>query len=108
MLYVRRERRGIIQERVVGPPDLLIEVLSPSNSRRDRVDKLDLYAQYGVAEYWIVDPIERQFDFLVNRGGKYEVQPQQDNRYASSVCPELEINLTAFWRSVDEELGTGA
>jgi Uma2 family endonuclease len=105
VLYVRRERRGIIQERVVGPPDLLIEVLSPSNSRRDRVDKLGLYAQYGVAEYWIVDPVERQFDFLVNRGGRFEVQPQQDNRYVSPVCPELEIDLAAFWRSVDEELG---
>ena len=77
-----------------------------SNSRRDRVDKLSLYAQYGVAEYWIVDPVERQFDFLVNRGGKFEVQPQQDNRYASPVCPELEIDLAEFWRSVDEELGT--
>ncbi|MEX2093441.1 MAG: Uma2 family endonuclease [Pirellulales bacterium] len=108
VLYVRRERRGIIQERVVGPPDLLIEVLSPSNSRRDRVDKLSLYAQYGVAEFWIVDPVERQFDFLVNRAGKFEVQPQQDNRYASPVCPELEIDLAAFWRSVDEELDTDA
>jgi Uma2 family endonuclease len=106
VLYVRRERRGIIQERVVGPPDLLIEVLSPSNSRRDRIDKLSLYAQYGVAEFWIVDPVERQFDFLVNRGGKFEVQPQQDDRYASSVCPDLVIDLAAFWRSVDEELGT--
>jgi Uma2 family endonuclease len=106
LLYVRKERRSIIQKRVVGPPDLLIEILSPHNSRRDRVDKLGIYAEYGVAEYWIVDPIERQFDFLINRGGKYEVQPQQDDHYASPICPELEINLVDFWRSVDEQLGT--
>lgn len=104
LLYVRRERRGIVLEHVVGPPDLLIEVLSPHNSRRDRVDKLSIYAQYGVTEYWIVDPIERQFDFLVNRNGKFEVQPQQDNRYVSPLCPELEIDLAAFWQSVDDEL----
>ena len=104
VLYVRRERRGIIQERVVGPSDLLIEVLTPSNSRRDRVDKLNIYAQYGVAEYWIVDPVERQIDFLVNRNGKFEIQPQQDNRYVSPVCPELEFDLTEFWRLVEEEL----
>ena len=90
---------------VDGPPDLLIEILSPHNSRRDRVDKLDIYAQYGVAEYWIVDPIERQFDFLVNRGGKFEVQPQQDNRYASPVCAELVLDLAAFWQLVDDQLG---
>ncbi len=61
--------------------------------------------EYGVAEYWIVDPVERQFDFLVNRGGKFEVQPQQDNRYVSPILPELAIDLAAFWRSVDEQMG---
>jgi Uma2 family endonuclease len=105
LLYVRKERRGIVQQRVMGPPDLLVEILSPHNSRRDRVDKLGIYAAYGVAEYWIVDPAELQFDFLINRGGKYEVQPQQDDHYASPICPELEINLIDFWRSVDEQLG---
>jgi Uma2 family endonuclease len=104
LLYVRQQRRGILQTRVMGAPDLMVEVLSPHNSRRDRVDKLNLYAEYGVAEYWIVDPVERQFDFLVNRGGKFEVQPQQDNRYASPVCPELVIDLTVFWQLVDEQL----
>jgi Uma2 family endonuclease len=107
LLYVRKERRSIIQQRVMGPPDLLVEILSPHNSRRDRVDKLGIYAEYGVAEYWIVDPVERQFDFLINRGGKYEVQPQQDDHYASPICPELEINLVDFWQSVDEQLGSG-
>jgi Uma2 family endonuclease len=104
VIYVRKERRSILKNRVIGAPDLVVEVLSPHNSRRDRVDKLSLYAQYGVAEYWIVDPAERQFDFLINRGGRFEVQPQQDNRYASPVCAELEIDLAAFWKSVDEQL----
>jgi Uma2 family endonuclease len=104
VLYVRKERRGILKNRVMGAPDLVVEVLSPHNSRRDRVDKLNLYAEFGVAEYWIVDPTERQFDFLVNRGGKFEIQPQQDNRYVSPVCPELEFDLTEFWRLVEEEL----
>jgi Uma2 family endonuclease len=107
VLYVRRERRSIVQKRVIGAPDLLVEILSPHNSRRDRIDKLNLYAQYGVAEYWIVDPQERQFEFLVNRNGKFEIQPQQDDRYMSPVCPELEINLAEFWRSIDEQLDPG-
>jgi Uma2 family endonuclease len=105
VLYVGPDRRHIIGERVVGPPDMAVEILSPHNSRRDRVDKLNLYAQFGVAEYWIVDPAERQFDFLVNRGGKFEVQPQEDNRYGSSACPELTIDLAAFWQLVEEQLG---
>ena len=104
LLYVRRERRNIIKQHVTGPPDLVIEILSPHNIRRDRIDKLNLYAEYGVAEYWIVDPVERQIDFLVNQGGKFEIQPQQDDRYTSPVCPELALDLAAFWQEVDAVL----
>jgi Uma2 family endonuclease len=45
-------------EQLTGPPDLVIEILSPgpTNIRRDRIVKLQLYSKYGVPEYWIVDP----------------------------------------------------
>jgi Uma2 family endonuclease len=39
-----------------GPPSLVIEILSPSTSRRDRQLKRDLYQRVGVEEYWLVDP----------------------------------------------------
>lgn len=41
-----------------GPPDLVIEVISPSTADRDRSVKLDRYRLYGVPEYWVVDPGE--------------------------------------------------
>jgi Uma2 family endonuclease len=104
LVYVRKERRRVIQRHLTGPPDLAIEIISGSNARRDRVDKLALYAEFGVAEYWIVDPREQQFDFLVNRNGRFEVQPQRDDRYASPMLPELEIDLAAFWGEVNRQL----
>jgi Uma2 family endonuclease len=55
VLVVMKERFHMIRERVWGPPDLVIEVLSPSTARRDRTTKLAWYRQYGVRECWLVD-----------------------------------------------------
>ncbi len=45
--------------RYVGVPDLLVEVLSPSNKEYDLIKKKDLYEKFGVKEYWIIDPETR-------------------------------------------------
>jgi Uma2 family endonuclease len=56
LLFVRREREEIVKDHaMVGAPDLVVEVLSPSTSRRDRGLKRERYAAYGVPEYWIID-----------------------------------------------------
>jgi Uma2 family endonuclease len=49
---------------VDGPPDLIIEVLSPSNRGHDLLTKRALYGRAGVREYWVVDPEARTFDIL--------------------------------------------
>jgi Uma2 family endonuclease len=57
VLYVSSAHGDRVRERyVAGAPDLVIEVLSPSNRGYDRIKKLRLYEAQGVPEYWIVDP----------------------------------------------------
>lgn len=57
LIVVLTEHESIVtRTRIVGAPDLLVEILSPSNRRHDTVLKLDLYRRAGVGEYWIVDP----------------------------------------------------
>ena len=52
-----------------GAPDLVIEILSPSTRRHDRLVKLGLYQKAGVLEYWIVDPENKSVQvFLLNKG----------------------------------------
>ena len=52
-----------------GAPDLVVEVLSPSTQRHDRLVRLDLYQRAGVREYWIVSPDEQTVQVLLLRGG---------------------------------------
>ncbi len=57
ILFVSKERLHIITEaNIQGAPDLVIEILSPSTSKWDKVEKSKLYYKHGVQEYWIVDP----------------------------------------------------
>ena len=104
LLYVSKKRRGIIAKYVEGPPDLAVEILSPATSRRDRTEKLDLYAKYDVPEYWIVDPDAQVFEFLLLKSGEYTIQQQPDDHYQSPRLPELEINLAAFWAEIERRL----
>ena len=77
IVVVRRESLHIIDElNIRGAPDLLVEVLSPSNPAHDRSLKYDLYAEAGVLEYWIVDPRQRTVEIYLLRDGAYELAGQ--------------------------------
>ncbi len=58
----------ITDSRILGAPDLVVEVASPSTAIYDRHNKLDAYAHAGVAEYWIVDTDARAVEALVLEG----------------------------------------
>ena len=105
VIYIAAGNRGIIAERLEGTPDLVVEVVSPGTSRRDRGEKLALYAESGIKEYWIVDPGERQVEFLVNEAGRFVVALPAGAEYRSRALPEIRLDLLALWREVDETLG---
>ena len=65
ILFISQERLDIIQEKFIeGVPELMIEVLSPSNAHHDLRLKYDLYAEAAVQEYWIVGPDICQVMFI--------------------------------------------
>jgi Uma2 family endonuclease len=72
LVYVRAENARILEERgVVGGPDLIIEVLSPSTRSRDLGQKKRLYARSGVTHCWTVDPDDDRLDVRRLRGRSY-------------------------------------
>lgn len=52
----------VTEMRLIGAPDLVIEILSPSTAKRDRTAKFSLYERHGSREYWIVDPEYSQIE----------------------------------------------
>lgn len=59
VIFIARKREAMIGDRIRGTPDLLVEVLSKGDERRDKVRKRRVYRDAGVPEYWIVDPASR-------------------------------------------------
>ncbi len=60
IVFVAKENTHLIKERgLYGAPDLVIEILSPSNKSYDKKDKKQVYEKYGVKEYWIIEPTEK-------------------------------------------------
>lgn len=62
------DRNKIRRDGIYGAPDLVIEVLSPSTSQRDRGYKKKIYGQCGVREYWLVSPSEKSVEVYRNNG----------------------------------------
>ena len=55
----------------VGVPDMVIEILSPSTGRHDKLVKFQLYQKTGVREYWIIDPETKTLQVCILENGKY-------------------------------------
>ena len=80
---------------VVGAPDLIVEILSPSTARRDRDDKFKLYQISGVKEYWVVDTDLKLLTVNILHEAGYLSRSYNDNDTAVpiEILPDCAINL---------------
>ena len=98
IVFIANERLSIVGElNIQGAPDLVMEVLSPSNPEYDRTLKYEIYAEAGVPEYWIIDPHERTIEVFALRDGGYE----QLGRYGEGETARSEL-LDGFTAAIDE------
>lgn len=64
LVVLHSGRACITENNVQGPPDLVVEILSPSTATRDRELKRKRYEHFGVREYWLVDPADNTLEIL--------------------------------------------
>ena len=102
VLFIRSERLHIYTDIgiVEGPPDIVVEILSPTSHSRDLVRKAKLYAWAGVPEYWQVDPIARTLTVLALVDGHYQTVPSGDGWQRSLVLPHLRIEVAALFAGI--------
>jgi len=80
-----------------GAPDLIIEILSPGNSRIEMKDKFELYQEAGVLEYWVVSPIEKTIQVwtLDEQGIYISRQPKVEGDIVTTpIVPNLAVDVT--------------
>ena len=101
VLFIVKDREFIIDplQGIVGAPDLIVEVLSPSTAKLDKVDKKALYLKFGVKEYWIVDPIYKEVLVYVLNENQYELKQEliEEGKIESVVLPDLDLNITLIF-----------
>ncbi len=97
----RRERMPSIPEghRFEVAPDWLCEILSPSTAKKDRVVKLPLYAHYGVAHVWIVDPAAQTLEAFELREGQWTLIStlKEDDTVAVPPFNAVAFSLADLW-----------
>lgn len=99
LLFVARERLDIIKaNHVEGPPDLVIEVVSPDSPARDWREKYLEYEAAGVAEYWVIDPMaERMEVYALAEQEKYELVREENNLIHSTVLAGFFLKPAWLW-----------
>jgi Uma2 family endonuclease len=83
-----------------GVPDLIVEIISPGNSRTEMKDKFELYQEAGVLEYWVVSPVEKTIQIwtLDEQGCYFSRQPKVEGDIVRTpIIPNLELDVTELF-----------
>jgi Uma2 family endonuclease len=101
LVFISNEKSSLVtDDGVMGVPDLIVEVISPSSIYRDRVTKKALFEQFGVQEYWIVDPADNFIEIYALTDGHYgllSAASVEEGQLTSGVLPGLALDLNTLF-----------
>ena len=93
------DRRSVVTEkRIEGTPSFVVEIISPTTGIRDRIDKRDIYAQYGVPEYWLVDALNGEVTVFADpRDGHYQIEHTSREVVRSATMLDIAATLAELF-----------
>jgi len=93
------DRSKIDEAGCFGAPDFIVEIISPSTSKKDMNDKLSIYEEAGVKEYWIVFPKDETINMFSLKDGKYRLQKMytKTEQISPVTLPDLTIDLESIF-----------
>ena len=100
LIFIGNDRRHIVTERAIeGSPTLVIEILSPTTHRADRVTKAQLYAKHNVPHYWLIDPDQQTIEAYELVVDHYDLvaSARDAEVFTPSLFPGLSIRLADLW-----------
>jgi excisionase family DNA binding protein len=102
LLFVSSTQKDIMRkERIDGACDLVVEIMSPSNRRKDRLQKMEIYRKGGILHYWLVDPEENILEAFMLKDGNYLLvfTGGPGDKFTHPEFPGLNLNLDkVFYR----------
>lgn len=101
-ILIFNERKEIIKnDGIYGPPDLVIEILSPSTASYDLREKFRVYDRSGVKEYWIVDPDMNSIEIYSNEEGHFSLitKVEGSGEVGSPSLKGFEIDLEEIFKT---------
>jgi Uma2 family endonuclease len=97
-LLVVCDKNKLSKNSVNGAPDLVIEIVSPSNSHSELFLKYNYYLEAGVREYWVIDPVQKRVNVHIYENGHFISTGYKNNASISvTILPGLVINLGDLW-----------
>ncbi len=101
MVVLKGSKARITRKGVYGPPDVVVEILSPSTAYYDLRVKKKVYERAGVREYWIVDPMERSLEIYTNsdEGFKLTSMAVERGKVVSKVL-DIDLDLEEVFKEV--------
>ncbi|MBC8043817.1 MAG: Uma2 family endonuclease [Rhizobacter sp.] len=100
ILFVAAKNLAFITpDGVFGPPDLVVEIISPGSIVRDRVDKMRRYQKFGIAEYWMIDPQNKSVEVYQNTAEGYNIFSfaAESGKVNSRVLETFAVDLAEFF-----------